>query len=66
MRMDLEAVAAEARALELRARKQAEDALERCGGLLKTDDELIIKSREILDRARRRMREVPEPEQFTP
>jgi hypothetical protein len=51
--MDPEAAAAEA-ALELRARRHAEGAFERCVDLMKTDDELITKSREMIDLARRR------------
>src|SRR5262249_48003324 len=65
-RMDAEAAAAQARALELRARWRAEGAFERCDDLMKTDGELITKSREMIDLARRRLQQVPELEQFTP
>jgi hypothetical protein len=64
--MDPEATAAKARALELRARKNAEGAFERCDDLRKTDEELITKSREIIDLTRRRLQQVPKLEQFTP
>jgi hypothetical protein len=37
--MDPEATAAKARALESRAREQAEGVFERCGDLMKTDNE---------------------------
>jgi hypothetical protein len=59
MQEDPYAAAAEARALELRARKRAESALERCDDLMKTDDELITHSREVIDLAHRRLRQVP-------
>jgi hypothetical protein len=66
MRMDPEAAAAVARALELRARKHAEGAFKRRDGLLKTDDELITKSREIIDLARRRLRQGTQAGTITP
>jgi predicted ATPase len=66
MREDPFAAAAEARALELRARKHAEGAFERCDNLVQTDGELLTKSREMIDLARRRLRQVPKLEQFTP
>jgi hypothetical protein len=58
--MDPEAAAAQARALELRARTRAEGAFERCDDLMKTDGELITKSREMIDLARRRLQQVPQ------
>ena len=60
MRMDPDAAAAEARALELRARKRAEGAFERCDDLIEMDIELISKSREVIDLARRRLRQAPQ------
>jgi len=53
--MDPEAAAAEARALELAAARRAEDSFDRCDDLLKTDDELITRSREMIRLARLRL-----------
>jgi hypothetical protein len=46
--------------LELRARKNAEGAFERRDDLMKIDEELITKSREIIDLTRRRLQQVPQ------
>jgi hypothetical protein len=63
--MNPEAGAVEARVLELQARRHAEGAFQRCDDLMKTDDELITKSREVIDLARRRLVGDRSWEQFT-
>jgi len=53
--MDPEVAAAEARDLEAAAVKHAEGAFSRCLDLLKADDELITRSREMLNLTRQRL-----------